>query len=84
MFLGFFYQLIAVPSVIVLGFWFALQLIDGFASLGATSDEAAVALFAHIGGFVAGALLALPFRIRAPPAPRARGLARPPTGDRVG
>jgi len=62
-FLGFFYQLIAVPSVIVLGFWFALQLIDGFASLGAATEAGGgVAWFAHIGGFVAGAALALPFR----------------------
>ena len=63
-FLGFFYQLIAVPSVIVLGFWFALQLIDGFASLGAATEAGGgVAWFAHIGGFVAGAALALPFRL---------------------
>ena len=33
-FLGFFYQLIEVPAVLVLGFWFALQLVDGIASLG--------------------------------------------------
>ena len=33
-FLGFFYQLIDVPAVVVLGFWFVLQLIDGLASLG--------------------------------------------------
>src|SRR4051812_1628146 len=53
-FLGFFYQLIAVPSIIILGFWFVLQLIDGFASLGATTDiGGGVAWFAHIGGFVA-------------------------------
>src|SRR5262245_6682345 len=61
-FLGFFYQLIAVPSVIVLGFWFALQLIDGFASLGAATEAGGgVAWFAHIGGFVAGVVMALPF-----------------------
>ena len=28
-FLGFFYQLIDVPAIIVLGFWFVLQLLDG-------------------------------------------------------
>ena len=33
-FLGFFYQLIDVPAVLVLGFWFVLQLIDGLTSLG--------------------------------------------------
>jgi membrane associated rhomboid family serine protease len=73
-FLGFFYQLIAVPSVIVLGFWFALQLIDGFTSLGASTDVGGgIAFFAHIGGFVAGMVLALPFRLadRLRPAPAA-------------
>jgi membrane associated rhomboid family serine protease len=64
-FLGFFYQLIDVPAVIVLGFWFVLQVIDGIGSLGATDSTLAnVAFFAHIGGFVAGALVALPFRVR--------------------
>jgi membrane associated rhomboid family serine protease len=63
-FLGFFYQLIAVPAVIVLGFWFALQVVDGLGSLGATGIDGGVAFFAHIGGFVTGALLALPFRVR--------------------
>ncbi len=65
-FLGFFYQLIAVPAVIVLGFWFLLQVVDGIGSLGATSTvNGGVAVFAHIGGFVAGVLLALPYRRRA-------------------
>lgn len=65
-FLGFFYQLIAVPAVIVLGFWFLLQVVDGIGALGATSIvNGGVAVFAHIGGFVAGVLLALPYRRRA-------------------
>ena len=54
-FLGFFYQLIDVPAIIVLGFWFVLQLIDGLASLGVGRTEGGVAFFAHIGGFVFGA-----------------------------
>ncbi len=62
-FLGFFYQLIAVPAVVVLGFWFVLQVIDGLGSLGATTGiGGGVAFFAHIGGFVLGVLVALPFR----------------------
>jgi membrane associated rhomboid family serine protease len=66
-FLGFFYQLIAVPAVLVLGFWFLLQVVDGVGSLSAaTSLGGGVAFFAHIGGFVAGMLLALPFRLRGP------------------
>ncbi len=64
-FLGFFYQLIAVPAVLVLGFWFVLQVIDGLGSLGASDEVASnVAFFAHIGGFVAGAVIAIPFRLR--------------------
>ncbi|MEO5966033.1 MAG: rhomboid family intramembrane serine protease [Candidatus Limnocylindrales bacterium] len=64
-FLGFFYQLIAVPAIIVLGFWFVLQIVDGIGSLGvATGLDGGVAFFAHIGGFVAGAVFALPFRLR--------------------
>ncbi len=56
-FLGFFYQLIEVPAIVVLGFWFVLQLLDGIGSLGMEAG-AGVAFFAHIGGFVAGALVA--------------------------
>ena len=56
-FLGFFYQLIEVPALIVLGLWFALQLIDGIGSLGLAGAEGGVAFFAHIGGFVAGVVV---------------------------
>ncbi len=58
-FLGFFYQLIEVPAIILLGFWFVLQLIDGLGSLGGTTAGGGVAFFAHIGGFVAGAVVGL-------------------------
>jgi len=57
-FLGFFYQLIDVPAIVVLGFWFVLQLIDGLTALGVVQTGGGVAFFAHIGGFVAGALMA--------------------------
>jgi len=61
-FLGFFYQLIDVPAVVVLGFWFVLQIIDGLASFGMDTG-AGVAFFAHIGGFVAGASVAWLLRV---------------------
>jgi membrane associated rhomboid family serine protease len=61
-FLGFFYQLIDVPAIVVLVFWFLLQLIDGIASLGVTDVGGGVAFFAHIGGFVFGALVGLVIR----------------------
>jgi membrane associated rhomboid family serine protease len=63
-FLGFFYQLLQVPAVIILGFWFVLQLISGFASLGpTTAQDGGVAFFAHIGGFALG--VAVGFLVRA-------------------
>ena len=71
-FLGFFYQLIEVPAIIVLGFWFALQLLDGIGSLGMEAG-AGVAFFAHIGGFVIGAVIA---RVLLIVWPRTRGPAR--------
>lgn len=57
-FLGFFYQLIDVPAVIVLLFWFGLQLIDAVASLGVTEASGGIAFFAHVGGFAFGAVVA--------------------------
>jgi membrane associated rhomboid family serine protease len=58
-FLVFFYQLIDLPAVFVLAFWFLLQLVDGLGSLGMTAaaGSGGVAFFAHIGGFVFGALV---------------------------
>jgi membrane associated rhomboid family serine protease len=62
-FLGFFYQLIEVPAIIVLGFWFALQLLSGFAAFGAETAQGGVAFFAHIGGFVFGVVVGLLLRV---------------------
>jgi len=56
-FLGFFYQLVRIPAAIVLGLWFVLQLVNGIGSLGPT-QTGGVAFFAHIGGFVFGAIVA--------------------------
>lgn len=56
-----FIEVARVPAYLVIGFWFILQLGNGLVSLGA--DGAAtggVAYFAHVGGFLAGLLLALP------------------------
>ena len=56
-FLVVFFQLTEVPSIIVLGLWFVLQVIDGLASLGVDEVAGGVAIFAHIAGFVAGMLV---------------------------
>jgi membrane associated rhomboid family serine protease len=62
-FLGFFYQLLEVPAIIVLGFWFALQLVSGFAAFDAETAQGGVAFFAHIGGFAFGLVVGLLLRI---------------------
>lgn len=45
-----------VPAIIVLGFWFLMQLTSGLSSLGVESGGG-VAWFAHIGGFIVGLVL---------------------------
>jgi rhomboid family protein len=62
-FLGFFYQLLEVPAIIVLGFWFGLQLLNGVAAFDAETAQGGVAFFAHIGGFVFGLVVGLLLRI---------------------
>jgi membrane associated rhomboid family serine protease len=51
---------IPLPAIVVLGFWFVLQLFNGFGSV-AQNISGGVAYFAHIGGFVAGVVAALLF-----------------------
>ena len=53
MFLVVFFEVTEVPSILVLGLWFVLQVIDGLASLGVEDVVGGVAIFAHIGGFLA-------------------------------
>lgn len=52
---------VRLPAVIVLGFWFLLQLVSNFLS---TGGGGGVAWGAHIGGFVAGLLLIPVFKRR--------------------
>ena len=65
--LGFFIRLASIPAIIVLGFWFVLQLFNGVFSLGAEGDVGGVAFWAHIGGFVSGLILAKLFVSRRRP-----------------
>ena len=57
-FFGFFFTRIVVPAFFMLGYWFLLQLLGGFFSLGMGSGG--VAFWAHVGGFVAGMLFIWP------------------------
>lgn len=67
-FFRFFPRFFDVPALIVLGYWFVLQLFNGFLSLGANTLGGGVAFFAHIGGFVAGLLLAFVYTMfKGPP-----------------
>lgn len=60
--LGIFLHVAELPAVIVLGFWFVLQLFNGVLALG-FPQAGGVAWFAHLGGFVAGLLLVHPFMV---------------------
>ena len=53
----FFITAMELPAVYFLGFWFLLQVVNGLGVLG-MSAQVNVAFFAHIGGFLAGAVLA--------------------------
>ena len=48
---GFFWRILRVPAMMVLGFWIIVQVLNGLGSFGAGGG---VAWFAHIGGFFAG------------------------------
>jgi len=53
-----FFFRVRIPAMLMLGYWFFLQLFSGVASLG-MSDQGGVAWWAHVGGFVLGAILAI-------------------------
>jgi membrane associated rhomboid family serine protease len=55
---------VEVPAVLLLGLWFATQLLSGLGSLALVrpEDMGGVAFWAHAGGFAAGAALVLLFR----------------------
>jgi membrane associated rhomboid family serine protease len=61
--LGFFLRMTLLPASIVLGLWFLLQFFSGVLSLGGP-DVGGVAFWAHIGGFVAGVVMAKLFAQR--------------------
>ena len=55
--LGFFSQIIQVPAVFFLGFWFLQQFFFGVVEFSGEPGGGGVAWWAHIGGFVAGLAL---------------------------
>ena len=59
--LGMFSRMVPLPAMVVLGFWFVLQLVSSALSDG---SQGGVAFGAHIGGFVAGMILIPVFKYR--------------------
>jgi membrane associated rhomboid family serine protease len=58
-------QVVAMPAIVVLGFWIAVQLFSGVGTISYTDETAGtggVAYMAHIGGFFTGFLLTFLFR----------------------
>jgi len=61
--LGPFISLPRVSALLLIGFWFVIQLFDGLAALGESSaSQGGVAYWAHVGGFVFGLVIALRVR----------------------
>ena len=63
---------IMVPAVVMIGLWALLQFVNGLGAIAVSEQTSGVAYWAHIGGFIAGAvitLLAKPFLERGTSAP---------------
>ncbi|MDO8614152.1 MAG: rhomboid family intramembrane serine protease [Dehalococcoidia bacterium] len=70
-----FFGVFRVPAVALIVFWFVLQLFSGLAAIGAaTGASEGIAVWAHVGGFLAGFLIVLALRPLIPRrSPSARG-----------
>jgi membrane associated rhomboid family serine protease len=56
----FFFWTIELPAILLLGYWFLIQFVAGYQMLAIeTATSGGVAWWAHVGGFVVGAFLAL-------------------------
>ena len=55
-------RVISSPALVVIGFWFLLQVLQSFLSFTETAGSGGVAYLAHVGGFIAGLILAFIFR----------------------
>ena len=54
-----FYRFITIPAILAIGLWAGMQFFMGYNSLANMGQSGGTAYAAHIGGFVAGALLGL-------------------------
>jgi Rhomboid family len=67
-FLFVFVTIIELPAYVYLIFWFGMQLFSGLGTLGGQIDGG-VAWWAHVGGFIIGAVMMPLFSLAAPPEP---------------
>ena len=82
----FFFRVVAIPAFVALGLWILLQFVNGFGAIAATEQTGGVAYGAHIGGFLAGVLMALVLRQVLPetrPNVLARTMERDPRTQRM-
>jgi membrane associated rhomboid family serine protease len=56
-FLVFYITTVSVPALFMLGYWFVVQILSGLPGLGG-GEGGGVAFWAHVGGFLAGVVLA--------------------------
>jgi membrane associated rhomboid family serine protease len=59
-FIFFFITTFEIPAVVLLVYWFAIQVFSGLGSIARThltAEGGGVAWFAHVGGFIAGVIL---------------------------
>jgi membrane associated rhomboid family serine protease len=74
---GFFFRVIPLPAWGVLLWWFAIQVLAGLPQLAGVGDlTGGVAVWAHVGGFLAGVMLIRAFRVPGLVAERERMLLR--------
>ena len=62
-----FWEVIELPAIALLGFWFLMQLFSAGQLGGTAGASGGVAFMAHVAGFVAGVVAVLVFRPRARP-----------------
>jgi membrane associated rhomboid family serine protease len=62
-----FFQIMALPALVVLGLWFVFQFLSAALALAAGGGGGGIAWWAHIGGFVFGMIAVRLFAYRRPP-----------------
>jgi membrane associated rhomboid family serine protease len=56
--LGWFFTITAIPAVLLIGFWFVIQLFSQVGAVASAQSGGGVAYAAHVGGFIFGAVTA--------------------------